>query len=163
RSGGRLHAVLGMRRSQDQRDRRHAELGRVVLLSALRIRMNAAEQPEATDRPVTEASAPALEVEGRTISVRGEEGEREVVSDLSCSLAPGETLCFAGESGSGKSMTSLAIMGLLPQPAARLSKGSVRLNKLDLARLPESRMRRIRGDRIAMIFQEPMTSLNPVL
>ena len=100
---------------------------------------------------------------GLTVSVRGEDGEREVVSNLSFSLSRGETLCIAGELGSGKSMTSLAIMGLLPQPAARLSSGSIHMENLDLAKLPESRMRRFRGDRIAMIFQEPMTSLNPVL
>src|SRR5690606_19353322 len=109
------------------------------------------------------AGKPVLHVSGLTISVRGEDGARDVVRDLSFSLARGETLCIAGESGSGKSMTSLAIMGLLPQPAARLSRGSIRLHDLDLARLTESRMRRMRGDRIAMIFQEPMTSLNPVL
>lgn len=125
--------------------------------------MNVATQSEATKGPAAEISAPVLDVAGLTVSVRGEEGEREVVSDLSFSLARGETLCIAGESGSGKSMTSLAIMGLLPQPAARLSRGSVRLGNLDLARLTESRMRNIRGDRVAMIFQEPMTSLNPVL
>ena len=125
--------------------------------------MNAAMQPEATNGPAAEASAPVLEVTGLTVSVRGEDGEREVVSNLSFSLSRGETLCIAGESGSGKSMTSLAIMGLLPQPAARLSSGSIHMENLDLAKLPESRMRRFRGDRIAMIFQEPMTSLNPVL
>jgi peptide/nickel transport system ATP-binding protein len=125
--------------------------------------MNAAMQPEATNGPAAEASAPVLEVTGLSISVRGEDGEREVVSDFSFSLARAETLCIAGESGSGKSMTALAVMGLLPQPAVRLSRGSIRLDGLDLARLPESRMRRFRGDRIAMIFQEPMTSLNPVL
>ena len=87
-----------------------------------------------------------------------------VVSDLSFTLARGETLCIAGESGSGKSMTALAIMRLLPQPAARISPAArIRLGDIDLAALGESRMRRIRGDRIAMIFQEPMTSLNPVL
>ena len=106
---------------------------------------------------------PILSVSGLTVSVRGEDGEREVVSDLSFELRPGETLCIAGESGSGKSMTSLAIMGLLPQPAARISAGSVWLGTLDLATLGESAMRRIRGNRVAMIFQEPMTSLNPVL
>ena len=97
------------------------------------------------------------------VSVRGEDGEREVVSDLSLTLARGETLCIAGESGSGKSMTALAIMQLLPQPAARISSGTIRLGDTDLATLDERQMRRIRGDRIAMIFQEPMTSLNPVL
>ncbi|WP_286789732.1 ATP-binding cassette domain-containing protein, partial [Thioclava sp. UBA3469] len=68
-----------------------------------------------------------------------------------------------GESGSGKSLTSLAIMGLLPPPALRVSSGAIRFQGEDLTRLPESRMRAMRGNRIAMIFQEPMTSLNPVL
>ena len=109
------------------------------------------------------AVGPVLSVSGLTVSVRSEDGEREVVSDLSLDLMGSETLCIAGESGSGKSMTSLAIMGLLPQPAARIISGSIRLADQDLAALGESRMRSIRGDRIAMIFQEPMTSLNPVL
>src|SRR5690606_35742316 len=109
------------------------------------------------------AGKPVLHVSGLTISVRGEDGARDVVRDLSFTLARGETLCIAGESGSGKSMTSLAIMGLLPQPAAYVSAGSILFGDLDLARLDEGRMRRIRGNRVAMIFQEPMTSLNPVL
>ncbi|ESX83232.1 ABC transporter ATP-binding protein [Mesorhizobium sp. M0189] len=106
---------------------------------------------------------PVLSVSGLSVAVRGEEGDRDVVSDLTFDLMRGETLCIAGESGSGKSMTALAIMGLLPQPAARIRSGSIRLGDQDLAALSESGMRRIRGDRIAMIFQEPMTSLNPVL
>ncbi|MER8411318.1 ABC transporter ATP-binding protein [Mesorhizobium sp. M1342] len=109
------------------------------------------------------ASKPILDIANLCVSVRGEDGEREVVSDLSLTLARGETLCIAGESGSGKSMTALAIMQLLPQPAARISSGKVHLGDTDLTTLDERRMRRIRGDRIAMIFQEPMTSLNPVL
>ena len=117
---------------------------------------------------VSATAGPVLEISDLTVSVRGEDGERPVVSDLSFSLARGETLCIAGESGSGKSMTALAIMQLLPQPAARIESGTIRLRDLDrreidLAVLDERRMRRIRGDRIAMIFQEPMTSLNPVL
>ena len=67
--------------------------------------------------PQPDAGGPVLTVAGLTVSVRGDDGERAVVSDLSFSLARGETLCIAGESGSGKSMTSLAVMGLLPQPA----------------------------------------------
>ena len=106
---------------------------------------------------------PVLTVSGLTISVRGEDGARDVVRDLSFTLARGETLCIAGESGSGKSMTSLAVMGLLPQPAAFVSAGSIRLGDVDLTGLGEDAMRRIRGNRVAMIFQEPMTSLNPVL
>jgi peptide/nickel transport system ATP-binding protein len=111
----------------------------------------------------TTVAAPVLTVLGLTVSVHGEEGERQVVSDFSFTLARGEMLCIAGESGSGKSMTALALMALLPQPAARVSAGLIRLGDVDLATLGESGMRRIRGNRIAMIFQEPMTSLNPVL
>ncbi|TGT83267.1 MULTISPECIES: ABC transporter ATP-binding protein [unclassified Mesorhizobium] len=106
---------------------------------------------------------PILTIANLSVSVRGEEGSREVVSNLSLTLERGETLCIAGESGSGKSMTALAIMQLLPQPAARISAGTIRLADTELTTLDERRMRRIRGDRIAMIFQEPMTSLNPVL
>jgi oligopeptide/dipeptide ABC transporter ATP-binding protein len=90
-------------------------------------------------------------------------GPRLVVEDLSFDLNPGETLCIAGESGSGKSMTSLSIMGLLPQPMARVAGGQVLLEGRDLLALPERQMRRVRGGEIAMIFQEPMTSLNPVM
>ena len=122
-----------------------------------------AKRSGATAPDPTVAGRPVLEIAGLSVSVRSEDGEREVVSDLSFSLARGETLCIAGESGSGKSMTALAIMQLLPQPAARISSGLIRLGDIDLASYGENQMRRIRGDRIAMIFQEPMTSLNPVL
>uniref|UniRef100_A4WXP3 Acetamidase/Formamidase n=1 Tax=Cereibacter sphaeroides (strain ATCC 17025 / ATH 2.4.3) TaxID=349102 RepID=A4WXP3_CERS5 len=106
---------------------------------------------------------PALTVEGLEVSVRTEGGLRPLVSGLSFTLARGETLAIAGESGSGKSITSLAIMGLLPPPAVRITGGRIRLGRTELTDLPEGRMRAIRGDRVAMIFQEPMTSLNPVL
>ena len=104
-----------------------------------------------------------LTVEGLTVSVRTETGLRPLVSDLSFSIKRGETLAIAGESGSGKSITSLAIMGLLPPPAVRVTAGRIALGPTDLTALPEAALRRIRGDRIAMIFQEPMSSLNPVL
>ncbi|RWP87016.1 MAG: ABC transporter ATP-binding protein [Mesorhizobium sp.] len=112
---------------------------------------------------MTSETKPVLDIANLCVSVRGEDGEREVVSDLSITLSRGETLCIAGESGSGKSMTALAIMQLLPQPSARISSGKIHLGDTDLTTLDERRMRRIRGDHIAMIFQEPMTSLNPVL
>ena len=104
-----------------------------------------------------------LSVQGLTVSVRTPAGDRPLVENLSFTLRRGETLAIAGESGSGKSITSLAIMGLLPPPAVRITGGSVRLGDTDLAKLPEAQMRSLRGARIAMIFQEPMTSLNPVL
>ncbi|MDH4989974.1 ABC transporter ATP-binding protein [Aquamicrobium lusatiense] len=126
--------------------------------------MSAAGVTNAAGTPAPAASGePVLGISGLTVSVRGEDGTRDVVRDLSFTLGRGETLCIAGESGSGKSMTSLAVMGLLPQPAAYVSAGSIMLGDVDLARLDEGRLRRIRGNRVAMIFQEPMTSLNPVL
>ncbi len=111
------------------------------------------------------AKAPAetvLSVEGLCVSVETEAGPRPLVQDISFALRRGETLAIAGESGSGKSITSLAMMGLLP-PHVHATAGVVRLGGTDLLRLPESRMRALRGDRVAMIFQEPMTSLNPVM
>ncbi|MWP36927.1 dipeptide ABC transporter ATP-binding protein [Rhodobacter sphaeroides] len=116
----------------------------------------------AASAPDAEA-LPALTVEGLEVSVRTEAGLRPLVSGLSFTLARGETLAIAGESGSGKSITSLAIMGLLPPPAVRITGGRIKLGRTELPDLPEGRMRAIRGDRVAMIFQEPMTSLNPVL
>src|SRR5438445_5600110 len=110
---------------------------------------------------MTSAPKPILDIANLSACVRGEDGDREVVSNLSLTLSRGETLCIAGESGSGKSMTALAIMQLLPQPAARISSGTIRLGDTQLTALDERQMRLIRGDRIAMIFQEPMTSLNP--
>ena len=106
--------------------------------------------------------APVLTVQNLTVSVATEAGLKPLVSDLSFTLRRGETLAIAGESGSGKSITSLAIMGLLP-PNVGVSAGAVRLGATDLTKLPERQMRALRGDRIAMIFQEPMTSLNPIL
>jgi peptide/nickel transport system ATP-binding protein len=83
-------------------------------------------------------------------------------------IAPGETVALVGESGSGKSVSSLAIMGLLPRPAGRIANGHIRFRRragdvIDLATASDGDMRRLRGAEIAMIFQEPMTSLNPVL
>lgn len=108
-------------------------------------------------------TSPVLSVQGLTVSVRTETALVPLVEDLSFTLAKGETLAIAGESGSGKSITSLAIMGLLPPPAVRVTHGHVSLGQTNITALPEAEMQRIRGDRIAMIFQEPMTSLNPIM
>lgn len=89
-------------------------------------------------------------------------GETQVVRDLNLSIGRGETLALVGESGSGKSMTALGVMGLLPRRARR-SGGRILLGDTDISGLDESGLRRIRGARIGMIFQEPMTSLTPVL
>ena len=87
----------------------------------------------------------------------------KAVDDVSFSVAPGETLAIVGESGCGKSMTALSILRLIPSPPGRIESGSICLGETDLLRLSPAAMRRLRGNDIAMIFQEPMTSLNPVL
>jgi peptide/nickel transport system ATP-binding protein len=87
-------------------------------------------------------------------------GGTQAVRGISLGIAPGETHCLVGESGCGKSATSLAIMGLLARGATR-EAGYIRFQGEDIARWPEARMRRLRGNKLAMIFQEPMTSLNP--
>ena len=84
------------------------------------------------------------------------------VDGVGFSVAPGETLAIVGESGSGKSVTALSIMRLLPPRVGKITGGSIQLGKEDLTRLSEEKMRAIRGKAIGMIFQEPMTSLNPV-
>ncbi|HLJ72765.1 MAG TPA: ABC transporter ATP-binding protein [Roseiarcus sp.] len=101
-----------------------------------------------------------LEIAGLNIDLPTPDGPRRIVRDVSFSLARGETLGVVGESGSGKTMTALALMGLSPEGAAL--SGAVRFDGEDLARIDEAAWRRLRGDRIAMIFQEPMTALNPL-
>ncbi len=115
-----------------------------------------------------EQGANLLEVERLAVSFRTETGLAVPVRGVSFNVRAGETMALVGESGSGKSVTSLAVMGLLPRPAGRVSEGAIRFRGkdgalLDLSSLPEVSMRRLRGGEIAMIFQEPMTSLNPVL
>jgi len=89
-------------------------------------------------------------------------GEFRAVDGVSLTLEPGRTLGIVGESGCGKSVTALSIMGLVPQPPGRHAGGEIRFEGTDLLKLPAAEMREIRGNRISMIFQEPMTSLNPV-
>ena len=103
-----------------------------------------------------------LEVRGLTTSFQTGGGEVTAIEDVSFSLDKGEILGIVGESGSGKSVTALAIMGLLPRPPARIVAGSIRFEGQELLRMPDRAMQRLRGPGIAMVFQEPMTSLNPV-
>lgn len=103
---------------------------------------------------------PLLDVSGLGITLRTHRGLAQAVRNVNFQLARGETIGLIGESGSGKSLTAMALMGLLPQGAA--TQGRVTFAGDDLLALPEPRMCRIRGQRIGMIFQEPMTALNPV-
>jgi peptide/nickel transport system ATP-binding protein len=108
-------------------------------------------------------TAPLLSIEGLRTTFRTEEGVVVAVRDASLDVAPGRTLGLVGESGSGKSVTSLSILRLLPEHAATIESGKIRFLDRDLLLLPEREMLRVRGGEIAMIFQEPMSSLNPVL
>ncbi|HWT61760.1 MAG TPA: ABC transporter ATP-binding protein [Ochrobactrum sp.] len=108
-------------------------------------------------------SSPLLQVRDLVTQVATPDGARTVVDRLSFDLQSGETLCIAGESGSGKSMTVLSLMQLLPKSLARVTGGTAVMNGRDILKLNENQMRSVRGRHIGMIFQEPMTSLNPVL
>ncbi|MBN9437374.1 ABC transporter ATP-binding protein [Bosea sp. (in: a-proteobacteria)] len=107
-------------------------------------------------------TSPILSVSGLTTSFRVEGAWRSVVRGTTFDIAPKETVALVGESGSGKSVSALSIMRLTPPGSSRI-EGSVRLSGKELLTLPEAKMREVRGNEIAMIFQEPMTSLNPVL
>ena len=106
--------------------------------------------------------APALAVEGLRLALPALADRPYAVEDVTLSIAPGETLCVVGESGSGKSMLAHAVMGLLPK-AVKPAGGAIRLAGRDLLSLDEAAMEGVRGREVGMIFQEPMTSLNPVM
>jgi oligopeptide/dipeptide ABC transporter ATP-binding protein len=105
---------------------------------------------------------PLLKVENLRIELSTRAGIAPVIDDLSFELNAGETISFVGESGCGKSMTALGLMGLLPEKVGRIASGSIKFNGEELTTATEKRLRSIRGNDISMIFQEPMTSLNPV-
>jgi ABC-type dipeptide/oligopeptide/nickel transport system ATPase component len=105
---------------------------------------------------------PLLDVQRLTVTFAGKGPAVNVVDDVSFSIARGETLGLVGESGSGKSVTAFSILRLL-QPPGRVTGGRILFEGQDLLTLPEPEMRRIRGARISLIFQEPMTALNPVM
>ncbi|HKV17040.1 MAG TPA: ABC transporter ATP-binding protein [Reyranella sp.] len=107
-------------------------------------------------------TAPLLKVENLTVSLVSGAVPAPLVKDLSFEVAPGETLCLVGESGCGKSLTALSIIGLLNRKVMRATDGRILFEGRDLLAADAETMRRLRGDRIAMVFQEPMTSLNPV-
>jgi oligopeptide/dipeptide ABC transporter ATP-binding protein len=102
-----------------------------------------------------------LEVRNLTTSFATDAGTFNAVDGVSFSLEPGRTLGLVGESGCGKSVTALSIMGLVASPPGRIASGEILFEGADLLRLSPAAMRSVRGDRISMIFQEPMTSLNP--
>lgn len=104
-----------------------------------------------------------LEVDGLTVVFDAERGSGTAVNGVSFDVDEGETVALVGKSGCGKSVIALSILRLLPIPPARIAGGHVRFSGRDLATLSSRALRALRGDDIGMIFQEPMTALNPVL
>ncbi|MDU6139859.1 ABC transporter ATP-binding protein, partial [Bradyrhizobium sp.] len=107
-------------------------------------------------------AAPVLSVRDLNVGVRSARGEVDAVRGLDLDVARGETLALVGESGCGKSLTALALAGLLPD-GARIRSGRIVLGGVSIEGLPERRLRRLRGQRVGMVFQDPMAALNPVL
>jgi len=116
-------------------------------------------------RPSAEGdnAAPVLKVDGLKTYFFTRQGTVKAVDGVSLELRPKETLAIVGESGCGKSITALSLLRLIPYPPGRIIEGSIELEGVDLMTLDEDQMRAIRGNDISMIFQEPMTSLNPVM
>src|ERR1700719_4547526 len=107
-------------------------------------------------------AAPVLDLQGLTVQLPAAADRRHAIETISFAVRPGEIVCVVGESGSGKSVTAHAIMGLLPRDLVPTA-GRVLLDGDDLLKKSPAARRRLRGDRMAMIFQEPMTALNPVM
>jgi oligopeptide/dipeptide ABC transporter ATP-binding protein len=119
---------------------------------------------ENSSYPIAAASsAPLVAIEDLRVEFAADTGTVTAVDGLCLTIERGETLAVVGESGSGKSVTALALLRLLPQPNGKLTGGRIRFEGVDLGPLSDAAMRRVRGVEIGMIFQEPMTSLNPVL
>lgn len=108
-------------------------------------------------------SEPLLRVVDLQVSFKTDESQVRAVRGVSFDVFPGETVGIVGESGSGKSVTNLALMGLVPKPPGRIDGGAVHYDGKDLLRVSEAQIQTIRGRRIAMIFQDPMTALNPLM
>jgi len=106
---------------------------------------------------------PLLSIRDLVVEFKTEDGVVHAVDGVSYDLFPGETLGIVGESGSGKSVSTLALLGLIPQPPGRIVSGTAMFKGRDLLKLKKKELRKVRGNEVAMVFQDPMTSLNPVL
>jgi peptide/nickel transport system ATP-binding protein len=111
---------------------------------------------------MSETAAPVLSINGLTVGLPSGGDRANAVEDISFSVGPGEIVCVVGESGSGKSVTAQTVMGLLPRELVAKS-GAALLEGDDVLKATPARLRALRGTRMAMIFQEPMTALNPVM
>jgi len=108
------------------------------------------------------AGAPLLSVEDLRVYFHGDDTVSQAVDGIDFTVGPRETVCLVGESGCGKTVSALAVLGLVPTPPGRIVSGRIVFSGADLAKMKEEELRKIRGNRIAMVFQEPLTSLNPV-
>jgi oligopeptide/dipeptide ABC transporter ATP-binding protein len=117
----------------------------------------------AAGAPVAVPAPPLLEVEGLTVSFAQAEGRVAVVEDVGFTLGARTSLGLVGESGCGKSVTAMSLLRLLPMPPARIERGRAWFDGVDLLTLAPDRLRRLRGNRVGVVFQEPMTSLNPTM
>src|ERR1022692_2839016 len=106
---------------------------------------------------------PVLSIKNLAVEFKTDDGIVHAVNDITYDVLPGETLGIVGESGSGKSVSTMSILGLIPVPPGRIASGTAMFKGRDLLTLDKKEMQRVRGDEVAMIFQDPMTSLNPVL
>lgn len=106
---------------------------------------------------------PILQIENLSVEFRTDDGVVKAVNEVSFSLEAGQTLGIVGESGSGKSVTNMALLGLIPSPPGRIASGRAMFHDRDLLKMPASELRGVRGRKIAMIFQDPMSALNPFL
>jgi oligopeptide/dipeptide ABC transporter ATP-binding protein len=106
---------------------------------------------------------PVMSIRNLVVEFKTDDGIVHAVDDISYDIFPGETLGIVGESGSGKSVSTLSVLGLIPQPPGRIAAGEAIFKSQDLLKLKKRQLRRFRGNEVAMIFQDPMTSLNPVL
>src|SRR6478672_8751060 len=106
---------------------------------------------------------PILSIKNLAVEFKTDDGVVHAVDDITYDVFPGETLGIVGESGSGKSVSTLSILGLIPQPPGRIVSGTAMFKGKDLLKMKKKDLRRFRGDELAMVFQDPMTSLNPVI
>ncbi len=106
---------------------------------------------------------PILSIKNLAVEFKTDDGIVHAVDDITYDVFPGETLGIVGESGSGKSVSTLSILGLIPQPPGRIVSGTAMFKGKDLLKMKKKELRKFRGDELAMVFQDPMTSLNPVL
>jgi len=115
--------------------------------------------------PLSAASVPEplLSIEDLVVEFSTEDGVVQAVDGVTYELYPGETLGIVGESGSGKSVSTMSILGLIPQPPGKIVRGEAIFKGTDLLKISKKELRRIRGNEVALVFQDPMTSLNPVL